>query len=173
MAVFSEKARELVIEILTEWAKKEVEAAKSRAASAGLSGSSFINSIKKNVSLEAGINARGIVQFMYYGNILDRNFIRFWRGKGKRGISTDRIERWLEQGGMAKMGGYRGQAKNPERQKKELAWAIRRSWEKKGGRKGKPWQGMEVIQRNTDAIQNQLFKAFQQEVYETVLENLN
>lgn len=173
MAVFSEKARQLVMDILIEWSQKEVEDAKARASAAGLGGSAFIKSIKQNVALEAGLNARGIIQFIYYGNILDRDFIRFWRGAGKRGISTDKIKDWLEnRGGLAKMGGYKGQAKNPQRQIRDLSWRIRRSWEKKGGRKGRQWQGMSLISERTEDMQNKLFQAFQSEVYETVLENL-
>jgi hypothetical protein len=173
MTVFSEKARQLVIELLTNWAQKEVEEAKARASAAGLGGSAFINTIKQNVALEAGLNAKGIVEYYYYGNVFDRDFIRFWRGQGRRGISTEEIKDWLEnKGGLSKMGGYKGQEKNPQRQIREMAWAIRRKWEKDGGRKGRPWGGMALISESTEEMQNKLFEAFQSEIYETVLANL-
>lgn len=164
---FSENTKKLIIEILTEWANKEVSEAKARAAAAGLSSSNFIKSVKNKISLEAGINARGIVQFMYYGNILDRDFIKY--GKG---ISTEQIKKWLEAGGMAKMGGYKGQSKNPQRQINDMAWGIRKSWEKQGGRKGRKWDGVGKLSKSTEKINDDLYNALQSEIYDSVLESL-
>jgi hypothetical protein len=170
MATFSEKSIEAVTTILSKWADEQLAEALSNLSSAKLKSSGDLrNSLKYSIANEGGLKARLAVKYLYYGTIQDRDFIKF----GKKGISTDRIEKWLKEDGMAKMGGYKGQSKNPERQIREVAWSIRKSWAKKGGRKGRKWNFRASLLSSSENLLEQIFAAFQQETYEAILSQLS
>lgn len=174
MATFSEKSMEAVTSILEKWADEQLAEALSNLSGAKLKSSGDLRkSLKYSIANEGGLKARLAVQYLYYGTIQDRDFIKFWRGAGKKGVSTDRIENWLKRDGVAKMGGYKGQEKNPERQIRSMAWAIRKSWAKKGGRKGRPWNFRASLVSSSENLLEQIFDAFQQETYEAILSQLS
>lgn len=161
---------EAVTTILDRWADKQLSEALSRLSSKQLQSSGALRaSLKKKVALESGIKARAAIKYLYYGTIQDRDFIRY----GNKGISTARIEQWLRDGGMSKMGGYRGQAKSEARQYRDTAWRIRKSWAKTGGRKGRPWSFRSKLEASGEELVEQVFEAFQQETYEYILQKFN
>jgi hypothetical protein len=170
MSRFSEQSLEAVTLILENWAKGELSKALSNLSSQKLNSSGDLRkSLVYKIANEGGTKARIVIQYLYYGTILDRNFI-YSKGKG---VSTSRIEDWLNEGGMSKMGGYRGDEKDPQRQTREVAWAIRRSWEKKGGRQGRPWNFRASLVTSSDLLTEQIFNAYQEEMYESILQQLS
>jgi len=164
---------EAVTNILKQWANEQLSEALAKISSQKIKSSGDLrNSLKIKIANEGGTMARVAIEYLYYGTILDRDFIRFWRGAGSEGVSTSRIESWLKRDGFAKIGGYKGQSKNPERQLRDTAWAIRRSWKKRGGRKGRPWNFRQDLETSSNELTDQIFNAFQQQTYEAILLDL-
>lgn len=171
MATFSEKSLEAVNLILKKWAEEQLQEALSKLSANNLKSSgNLANSLKIKIANEGGLKARVAIEYLHYGTILDRDFIKF--GKGGKGI-TARIEDWLKTDGLSKMGGYKGSSKNTERQIRDTAWAIRKSWEKDGGRKGRQWNFRSDLETSSEVLTQQIFDAFQSEVYESILLELS
>lgn len=170
MTQFSTEVMAAIEQILQRWADEQLRAALSSLSSENLQSSGRLrNSLISSISIEAGVKAKASIQYIYYGTILDRDFIRF----GKKGISTSNIERWLKKDGMAKMGGYRGTAKSEARQIRDMAWKIRRSWQQHGGRKGRPWNFRGNLQATSEDLMNQIATAFQSQTIASILSTLN
>lgn len=172
MATFSEKSLEAVTLILKKWADEQLQEALSKLSANNLKSSGKLaNSLKIKIANEGGLKARVAIEYLYYGTILDRDFIKF--GKGGKGISTARIEDWLKGEGLSKMGGYKGSSKNTERQIRDTAWSIRKSWEKEGGRKGRQWNFRSDLETSSEVLTQQIFDAFQKQAYESILLELS
>lgn len=170
MATFSEKSLKAVTLILKKWADEQLQEALSKLSANNLKSSGKLaNSLKIKIANEGGLKARVAIEYLYYGTILDRDFLNFWRGAGKRGVSTSRIEEWLKTDGLSKMGGYKGSSKNTERQIRDTAWAIRKSWEKDSGRKGRQWNFRSDLETSSEVLTQQIFDAFQEQAYESIL----